>query len=430
MSGSRYVLLGLAPARAEWFRAIGQWTNAGIVPAEFVKCLSGEEVLARLAGGRPFSAVLVDGSLTALDRDFIERAREAGCVVFVVDDPRRGRDWVGLGAAVALPPHFDRKDLLEALDAFTSQISRADRAPATDETSVDDRWRAPLVAVTGPGGTGASTAAIALAQGLAGDVRAGGAVLLADFRHRAELAMLHDARDMVPGVQELVEACRSGRPTSEEVRGLTFTVPDRGYSLLLGLRRPEEWPAIRPRAFAAALDGLRTSFRYVVADVGSDVEGEDDAGSVDVEERNAMARVTVAAADAVFVVGTGGMKGAHAAAAVIASLARLGVSAHRIVPVVNRAPRAATRRGEMRECLDTLLAGGPVAGVQPPVFLPERHVDEVFRDAVRLPDALVMPLLESCRVVVEGAGSAKRVTRPRLVRAGTLGRWTPELEAR
>ncbi len=430
MSSSRYVLLGLAPARAEWFRAIGQWTNAGIVPAEFVKCLSAEEVHARLAGGRPFSAVLVDGSVTALDRDFIDRAREADCAVIVVDDPRRGRDWVGLGAAATVSPQFGRKELLEALDAYASQISRADRAPAPEEVAVDDRWRAPLLAVTGAGGTGASTAATALAQGLASDVRAGGAVLLADFRHRAELAMLHDAREMVPGVQELVEACRSGRPTSEDVRGLTFTVADRGYNLLLGLRRPEDWPAIRARSFAAGLDALLTSFRYVVADVGHDVEGEDDAGSLDVEERNTMARVTLAAADAVFVVGTGGMKGTHAAAALVASLARFGVAAQKIVPVVSRAPRSSARRSEIRAGLEALVPDTVAAALRPPVFLPERHVDDAFRDAVRLPDVIVAPLVASCRLAIGSAGTVTALPQPRRVRAGSVGRWAPELEAR
>ncbi|HVM67583.1 MAG TPA: hypothetical protein VMU14_22105, partial [Acidimicrobiales bacterium] len=254
MGSSRYVLLGLAPPRAEWFRTVGQWANAGIVPAEFVKCLSAEEVRARLAGGRPFSALLVDGAVAALDRDFIEYVKDAGCAVLVVDEAKRGRDWVAVGAVATLAPLFDRKELLDALDTYVSRITRADRAPTLDEPAVDARWRAPLIAVTGPGGTGASTVATSLAQGLAADVRTGASVLLADFRHRAELAMLHDAHEVAPGVQELVEACRSARPTSDDVRALTFAVAERGYHLMLGLRRPQEWPAVRPRAFAVALD--------------------------------------------------------------------------------------------------------------------------------------------------------------------------------
>jgi hypothetical protein len=430
MGGSRYVLLGLAPPRAEWFRTVGHWANAGIVPAEFIKCLSAEEVRARLAGGRPFSALLVDGAVAALDRDFIEHVRDAGCAVLVVDDAKRGRNWVALGAVTTLAPFFDRKELLDALDTYVSRITRADRALSSEEPAVVDRWRAPLIAITGPGGTGASTVATALSQGLATDVRAGGAVVLADFRHRAELAMLHDARDVAPGVQELVEACRSAHPSSDAVRALTFTVAERGYHLLLGLRRPHEWPAVRPRAFAAALDALRTTFRYVVADVEPDVEGEDETGSLDVEERNTMARGVLSTAAVVLVVGAPGMKGTHSLAAVATNLAHFGVPAHRTVVVVNRAPRAVGRRNEVRRCLEELLPEGVVAAMPPLVFLPERHVDDAFRDAVPLPDAVVAPLVAACRGVTGDAPVSQKLRRPRLVKPGAVGRWAPELEAR
>jgi hypothetical protein len=372
--------------------------------------------------------LLVDSTSPGVDRDFVDAARTAGCAVLVVDDPRRGRDWVALGAVATLAPHFDRKELVEALETYVSQISRADRPASLDEVVVEQAWRAPLIAVTGPGGTGASTTAVALTQGLAADVRAGGAVVLADFRRRAELAMLHDARDMVPGVQELVDACRSGRPASQDVRALTYTVGERGYHLLLGLRRPHEWPSVRPRAFAAGLDALRTSFRCVVADVGPDVEGEDDAGSIDVEERNTMARVALGAADVVFVVGTGGMKGTHSMAAVITGLAQFGVSPSRIVSVVNRAPRHTSRRTETRRCLEHLVPERVAASLPPPVFLPERRVDDAFRDAVRLPEPLVAPLVSACRLVLDGPTAATEDPHPRPVRPGVVGHWTAELE--
>lgn len=45
----RYVILGLAQARAGWFRSLAQWTTSGTVPAEFVKNMS----LAAAAGFRP-----------------------------------------------------------------------------------------------------------------------------------------------------------------------------------------------------------------------------------------------------------------------------------------------------------------------------------------------------------------------------------------
>ena len=62
MAGARYVLLGLAQARSGWFRDVAQWATTGAIAAEFIKCVSAEEVRARLAGGRPFSALLVDAT--------------------------------------------------------------------------------------------------------------------------------------------------------------------------------------------------------------------------------------------------------------------------------------------------------------------------------------------------------------------------------
>ena len=49
MAGERYVVLGLAPARSAWFRSVGLWANSGALPAEFLKCMSAEEMRARLA---------------------------------------------------------------------------------------------------------------------------------------------------------------------------------------------------------------------------------------------------------------------------------------------------------------------------------------------------------------------------------------------
>ena len=181
------------------------------------------------------------------------------------------------------------------LTSHCQMIGRGDQLPPALDESAAPLWLGQLFSVCGPGGTGASTLAIALAQGLAADARNGRRVLLADLARRADQAMLHDAQDLGPGVQELVEAHRLGRPEPDEVWRTTFDVPRRGYRLLLGLRRPEAWSALRPRAIDASIVGLRRSFQVVVADVTGDVEGEAEGGSVDVEERNHLARSSGAA---------------------------------------------------------------------------------------------------------------------------------------
>jgi len=402
VAGARYVVLGLAPPRSPWFRDVGQWANAGAVAAEFVKCVSADEVRARLAGGRAFSALLVDGSLPSLDRDLIHTAADAECAVIVIGGSG-SRDWAAAGAAAVLAPVFARKDLIEVLGAHAAMIGRADRAFEGAPLGDGPVWQAPLVAVTGPGGTGASTVAIALAQGLAADVRSAGSVLLADLRLHAEQAMLHDARDVVPGVQELVDAFRSGRPGAEDLRGLTFGIPTRGYRLLLGLRRSRAWATIRPQAFEACVDGLRGAHRMVVADVEPDVEGEDDGGSIDVEERNSMTRV-------------------------LGGLLAYGVPGARLVAVVNRAPRSIRSRAELTAALAELMPAWAGAGMPSPVFLPDRRVDQALRDGVTLPDVLVAPVVGAVGAVMARATEdARRPQAPRQVRPGSVGSWGAEL---
>jgi hypothetical protein len=434
-AGERYVVLGLAPARAAWFRAVGSWANSGALPAEFVKCLSAEEVAARLASGRPFSALVADGCLPAVDRDLVARATASGCAVLVVDDRRVNRDWAGLGVARVLPAEFGRDDLLHALAAEARMVQRSHaRAEDLVARPVPTGWRGTVVAVTGPGGTGASTVAMALAQALGDDVRQAGMVLLADLRLHAELAMLHDAGDVCPGVQELVESHRGGLPSADEVRSLVLTPAGRPYHLLLGLRRARFWPALRPQAFAAAFESLEHAFRIVVCDVDADLEGEDDGGSVDVEERNVMARTAAARAQVVFAVGLPTMKGLHGLVRVIDGLLAFGVAADRILPVLNRAPRSARSRAALTSSLAELVsplarAAGSGIDVAGPIFLPERRIEEALRDGVRLPSALTAPLAGAFRAVTERARPGSADDAPEPVRPGSLGHWAGPVEA-
>ena len=432
MAGDRYVVLGLAHPRSAWFRDVARWATSGSLPVDFVKCVSMEEVEARLDANRPFSALLIDGGVGGLDRDLCARASAAGCAVLVVEDPRVARDWPALGAAALLPQAFDGDDLMDALATHGHLIARGDGVPVDDELP-RSAWRGRLVAVTGAGGTGASTVAIALAQALGDDVRHAGLVLLADLALDADQAMLHDARDVVPGVQELVEAHRAGRPSHQDIRSLTWSVAARRYHLLLGLRRRRDWPAIRPRAFEASVDGLRRSYRMVVADVDADLDGERECGSADVEDRNVMARATMAAADAVLVVGTPTMKGVHSLVRVVAEVAAHGVDPARIVPVVNLAPRSPAARARIAEAVAELVAVAVAApagdgrlALAAPVFVPERRrLDDVLRDGARLPSAMTAPIGAAVTAVLERTAErpAASSAEPVPVVPGSLGAW-------
>ncbi len=404
MARERFVLLGVARARAEWFRRIGQWSTSAVIPAEFVRCISLAEVRARLDGGRRFSAVLLDGALPGVDRDLLAAARDAGVPVIVVDDGS-GRAWVDLGASAVLADPFDRESLLEALAAHAEMVGVAAVDHDAGRRADTDPRHGDLVAVTGPGGTGASTAAIALAQGLAAGDH--GTVLLADLARNADQAMLHDSRAVVPGVQELVEAHRAGIPSAAAIHDQTFAVDGRGYRLLLGLRRPRHWVTIRAQALDATLDALQRSFDVVVADIDPDVEGEADTGSLDVEDRHLLSRATAIRASAVVVVGAPGMKGLHSLVRVLLDLVALGVPAERLLPVVMGAPRSPRARADITTSLGALARASLSTAADrlaAPIFLPTRRVDRALRDGVPLPAPLPGLLAAAVAAVRSRAG--------------------------
>ncbi len=435
MPTPRYVVLGLAGVRAAWFAEVARWATAATIPVDFVKVVSREEARARLLSGRPFSAMVVDAGLGALDRDLVDVAVGQGCAVVAADDGRAARSWRELGVHAVLPVGFGPDDLLDVLGSVARPVGRGDdlAPPAPSASATPGHGLGRLVAVTGAGGTGRSTLAAALAGGLATDPRDRGLVVLADLALHAHQALLHDAGDVVPGVLELVEAHRTATLPPHAVRGLCFTVTARGYDLLLGLRRHRDWTALRPRAVAAGLDGLRSAYRQVVVDVDADVEGEQQCGSTDVEDRNVLARQALASADLVLAVGVPGVAGLHAHLRVLGDLLGHGVDAGRIVPVINRAPRSPRPRAELGAALSQLLLAAEPGAVlaSTPVFVPERRrLAQTAHDAAPLPAPVAKPLVGAVRGLLDRARhtAAPRPPAPEpvLVAPGSLGSWADD----
>lgn len=472
MPGVRYVVASLAPVRAGWLRTVSQWAHSSSLPLELVKCMSAEELRARLASNRAFSAALVDAGLPALDRDLIHATRQAGCAMIIVEDRRARRDWCSLGASAVMVGPFEPDDLLQALRRHAREIPDAQVASAVEIEELARGWgagetrlsatdpAAVVVAVCGSGGVGSSTVAMAVAQGIGGiggrHGDGGGAarsermgvsrppapygVLLADMARHADLAVLHDARDVVPGIQELVEAHRSCRLRPEQVAALTFDVAERDYHLLLGLRRAWDWASIGPRSFGAAFDSLRGAYSTVVCDIEADFEGEGEGGSADVEERNVMARTALAHADVVLAVGLPGVKGAYSLVRLLREVAAAGMPPGRVVPVYNRAPRSPRARAELADAVSKLVApdtattprdtgprdnGGPAS----PLFLPERGLDEMAGHTSRLPGVIVEPLVAAVSAVVGRSGRRRpQLGEARPVTPGSLGHYPQDDE--
>jgi len=202
---------------------------------------------------------------------------------------------------------------------------------------------------------------------------------------------------------------------------LLFGIDERGYRLLLGLRRHRDWATLRPRAFAAGLASLRRTHEAVVADVDGDVEGEAETGSAEVEERNLLARTVATAADVVLVVGGPTLKGLHGLVRTAQDLLAFGVPPERLLPVVNRAPRPPRLRRELTGAVAELL-GGRIAAV---VLVPEHpRLEWALRDRLPLPAAVVRPVAAASRAVLDRAGprTMEGPVAERVV-AGTLGHW-------
>ena len=419
MNGERYVVMGLARPRQSWLREVAKWTTTASLPAEFIMCLSAEEVHARLDGGRLFSALLVDGGISGLDRDLIAAAQERDCVTIVVQSPGSQRDWEAVGAATTIAADFDRNALLAALGDVAAPVAEVE-ASGVVTTTAPHRPSGRLVAVTGPAGHGASTIAMATAQGLA---ETGRAVLLADLCLDADLAMLHDAGDIVPGVQELVDAFRLGEPTTDELSQLVFSIPARGYRLLLGLRRHRDWASIRPRAFDRSLEALRSHHEVVVADVEPDVEGQELAGSVDIEDRNLFARSVLQSADVVVLVADSTPRGVYGLLRVVDRLRTFGVEAERMQPLFNRAPRRPRHRAELSSAV-AQLSTAPLAN---PIFVGDRR--RLATDSwsgTALPGSVAAPLASAIAPLLHGPGARqpdRRHRDPSPVRPGSLGHW-------
>ena len=430
MNDERWVVLGLAHPRAGWFSQLAKWATTAAVPIDFVKCVSADEVRARLSGGRAYSALLVGGDVVGLDRDLVDSATSIGAAVLVVG-PRTEHGWAEMGVSGHLPAQFERDDLLAALREFAPAISRV--TPRLLEPSDRDvsAVRGRLVAVTGVPGAGSSIAAMALAQALGNDASNNGVVILADLALNGELAMLHDAQEIVPGLQEMVEAHRGARIPASEIRAMVFDAIGHGYHALLGLRRHRDWAAIRPRAFDATIDGLLRSYRFVIADVDADLEGEAETGSLDIEDRNLIARSTHARADLVLVVGNPTMKGLHGMCRLLRDLVAFGVASDQIIPVLNRSPKSPRLRAEAGRTLATLLNGSDaLANIGNPLHLPERRdLEGCLRDAVKLPKSLGLPLYGEVTRRLHSAQDAITLPRgaePKQVAPGSLGAWTEE----
>ena len=391
MKGDRWRVAGIASPRSRWFSELARWSTAAAIPVDFVKCVSAAEMRSRFAHGEIYSALLIDGDIGDLSRALVSEAADhstAAVIVGKLAEEQRER----LGAAAQLPEDFSREDLIVLLEAHAAPLGRTEDVGAVtscDRSSLAANWQGTLISVTGAGGTGASLLAMALAQGFAADASNRGLVLLADLALHADQAVMHDSRKIIPGLQELVESCHAGWPGQDRLAHLFFEPDGRGYQLLLGLRRHRDWISLRRRLLEIALTGLTRTYRYVVVDTESDLEGQAETGSSGIEDRNRMARMAIERSEIVVVVGAGDLLSMHSLVRTIVSFAERGICCDRLLPVINRSSHNLRSRSAAASALEQLLENTAAKGVGRPLFVPvHRGVEPALRDGVALPASL------------------------------------------
>lgn len=433
----RFVVLGVAPARREWFRRVGRWANEAALPVEFVKCISIDEVQSRLESGRPFSALLIDASTTGLDRDILDLATSLGCGPIIIDHGLVDRDWQALGAQAVLPATFEADHLRSVLSDHSNPIQRADAITASnifeDNPTTQVTARANVISITGAGGMGTSTLAMATAQGLAAKHSERTPILLADMALRSNQAMLHDTRDVVPGLLEFIDSHRLGVPNRDEIPASIHSFPERGYDLLLGLRSERDWVSISSRALSAGWSSLFERYETIVCDITGDFDGADETGSDDIEDRNRLARLAARQSDLIAVTGVPGAWGIHHLVRTILALSELGIPCSRMLPVINHAPRQQRARAGITAAVADLTHTriADAADLPSAIFVQtKRGLDEMLRDGDPLPNAMAEKFAASLDALAtfqpEVEIDLETADEPVPVAAGSLGTWSDD----
>ena len=390
-----FVILGVARPRSPWLTDVGQWSTSSTLPIEFIRCVSVDEVRARLMSDRRHSAVLLGEDCTGVDRDILETARDAKCAPIIIANGTPRRDWQSLGAATVISLPLTPEELLASLREHAMGIER--RSFRRSTTSFHEEPQSGhLITVLGAGGSGTSTLAMAIAgQCAAGDLalatESTEAIVLVDASLNGDQARLHDLGDVVPGLPELVDLHRMSNPTPDDVRQHCWFSARHGYDVLPGLRRHRDWTILRRRATVAALASLRDTFDVVIADTDTDLEGEAQTGSIDIEDRNVLARELVVTADIIVLTARAGVAGTSRSIQTFRDLIELGVDSRRILLVVLSAPRSTRRRSELVRTITSLVNEVfPDHPIPVPVMVPiRRDLEPFFHDGAPPPKSVL-----------------------------------------
>jgi MinD superfamily P-loop ATPase len=299
-----------------------------------------------------YDVLLAGHRWSALTRALVADVRSRGRAVIGVFDPDEpaGRHYLhSLGVDALIEADAGPDAFVRAIAAVAGR--RNDRDHPTLAAPEPRSGR--LVVVGGPPGTGRTEIAIELTVALG--------------RHMN--AVLLDADDFGPAVAQRLQLplepnLRTAIDAVEHARGdlVRCFAGDRvsGLRAVCGLPNASSWSHVRPGEVVRVAERLTRETGVVIADIGGSIE---DVQTTAGRGRFATARAMLAEADVVLGVCDASPKGVGRLLAWIVDARNIAQSTP-FVAVVNRAPSARFRRGELFEELTTTM---PLHGV---VFVP------------------------------------------------------------
>lgn len=348
----------------------------------FVADHGGARVRARILDGREAVderyQVLVAEDLTSFltPRLVGELHRSGRRILGVFDDaePWGRQRLLELGVDDAVPADAGPETLLRSIEALAVEATSdldAELLALGGDAGVEEAAGAregssvagAMTVVTGPpGGVGRTEIAIGL---VAAHAAAGDRAVLVDGDDVAPSVAQRLGLSLHPNLRTATDVVEHW---SGQLQDCLQTVPGTTVGVLVGLASGRDSAELRPASVVAVLRELARSHRHVVVDVGCRIE--DVHGLAAGQTRYALARMLVAEADTVVVVGAPTPVGLARLLEWVADVRSL--SAAPLSVVFNRVPTGPYRRGELEEELHRSFVPDRLA------FVPE---DRRVRDA-------------------------------------------------
>ncbi len=305
-----------------------------------------------------YAVLIIDDVSSFLTPRLVQELQRRHRMILGVFDPADGQDGKErlreCGVDQAIESAASAEEFVVAVRALVAlaPIQGDDESDEPREQVSGGR----LIAVgSPPGGCGATEVAVSVATRLSKT----GATVLVDVDEVAPALAQRLGLRLLPNLRTAIDVIQHRRG------GVGRSLQSIGdVSVLCGFSGGRDWMEIRPIEVHDVLSELRRDFRFLVANVGPVLEevgfGEGD--------RFGLSRSVIAAADAVVGVGLGHPVSVSRTIAWCIAATALNPNAPKSL-LINRAPRSAFRRGEIREEVNRA-TGLPVE------FLPgDEHVE-------------------------------------------------------